>query len=65
MEQGIDRDDVALVDFGTGDDGYKRDWMEEARPRYRLECWRKNDPRNWPSIGKARLRALVSRNGHG
>lgn len=65
MEHVIDRDHVTLVDFGTGDDAYKRDWMEDARPRYRLQCWRKSDPRNWPAIGKRRLRTLVSGNGHG
>jgi hypothetical protein len=60
LEHVIDRDRVEWVDFGTGDDGYKRDWMDEARPRYRLQCWRKGDPRNWPAIAKARLRTLVS-----
>ena len=65
LEYVIDRDKVELVDFGTGDDAYKRDWMEEARPRFRLTCWRKGDPRNWPAIGKARLRTLVSRDAHG
>jgi len=65
MEQVIDRDGVKIVDFGTGDDGYKRDWMDEARPRYRLECWRPRDPRNWPWLAKRRLRTLVSRSEHG
>ena len=60
MEQVIDCDGVKLVDFGTGDDSYKRDWMDDARERYRLQCWRKGDPRNWPAIVKRRLRALVS-----
>ena len=62
LEQVIDRDGVTLVDFGTGDDAYKRDWMERARPRYQLQCWRKRDPRNWPALGKA---WLVSRNARG
>jgi hypothetical protein len=65
LEHVIDRDRVDLVDFGTGDDAYKRDWMEGARPRYRLQCWRKGDPRNWPAIGKDRLRKLVSANARG
>ena len=60
LEHVIDHDHVTLVDFGTGDDAYKRDWMEDARPRYRLQCWRQRDPRNWPAIGKAHLRKLVS-----
>ena len=65
MERVIDGDRVNFVDFGTGDDGYKRDWMDEARPRYRLECWRPRDPRNWPWLAKRRLRALVSGSEHG
>lgn len=61
MEQVIDRDRVQEVDFGTGDDGYKRDWMEAVRPRWRLTCLRPADPRNWPELGKWGLRRLVSR----
>ena len=61
LEHVIDRDRVSLVDFGTGDDPYKRDWMEQVRPRFRLTCWRRSDPRNWPAIGKAGLRKLVTR----
>lgn len=61
FEHVIDRDHVDCVDFGTGDDPYKRDWMERVRPRYRLACWRRENPRNWPAIGKALLRQLVSR----
>jgi hypothetical protein len=60
FEHVIDGDKVEWVDFGTGDDPYKRDWMEQVRPRYRLTCWRPADPRNWASIGKALVRKLVS-----
>lgn len=65
MERVIDRDRVRLVDFGTGDDPYKRDWMEAERSRFRLQCWLSRDPRNWPGIGKAKLRAIVSREPQG
>jgi predicted N-acyltransferase len=65
LEHVIDRDGVELVDFGTGDDAYKRDWMEVARPRFRLTCRRKGDPRNWPGMAKARLRTLVSGDARG
>ena len=61
FEHVIDRDHVAMVDFGTGDDGYKRDWMEAVRPRYRLEALRPGWPGNWPRLAKARLRALLPR----
>jgi hypothetical protein len=60
FEHVIDLDRVEWVDFGTGDDPYKRDWMEQVRTRYRLTCLRPRDPRNWPAIAKAWLRKLVS-----
>lgn len=61
FEHVIDTDRVELVDFGTGDDPYKRDWMEESRVRWQLTCLRPGSPRNWPTLGKAALRKLVRR----
>ena len=52
LEHVIDKDDVALVDFGTGDDTYKKDWMEEDRPRYRLDCLDPRQARAWPALVK-------------
>jgi CelD/BcsL family acetyltransferase involved in cellulose biosynthesis len=64
MEHTIDRDNVSLVDFGTGNDPYKRDWMDLVRPRWRLTCLDPRKPGNWPAIVralvKARLRRLAS-----
>ena len=57
----IDRDRVVLVDFGTGDDSFKRDWMEEHRPRYRLEMFRPAWPGNWPAMAREMLRGLAGR----
>ncbi|WP_226700681.1 GNAT family N-acetyltransferase [Qipengyuania gaetbuli] len=59
FEYAIDTEKVALIDFGTGSDPYKRDWMEECRPRYRLTCL---DPRQvaaWPAIAKRLLGRLA------
>lgn len=61
FEDVIDRDRVDWIDFGTGDDGYKTDWMEQVRPRWRLICMRPSDPRNWAAMGRAWARKLVSR----
>ena len=61
FRQAIDHDRVALIDFGTGDDGYKRDWMEEVRPRYRLDMLRPGWPGNWPIIAKAFAKAAYRR----
>lgn len=56
----IDVDKVDLVDFGTGDDPYKRDWMEQVRPRFRLDMFRPSTPRNWPPLAKIGLRRLAA-----
>lgn len=55
FEQVIDRDKVDLVDFGTGNDPYKRDWMELDRPRYRIDCLDPRQPRAWPALVKRAL----------
>ena len=52
----IDVDHVDLIDFGTGNDAYKAEWMEKVRPRYRLELFWPNHPANWPYIAIRRLR---------
>jgi hypothetical protein len=55
----IDTDRVTLVDFGTGDQGYKADWMEAVRPRYRIDCLNPAAPRAWAPLAKR----LLSRHG--
>jgi len=57
----IDIDKVAMVDFGTGDDPYKRDWMEEVRSRWRLDLLRPQAPGNWPVLAREALRSLAAR----
>lgn len=65
MRHVIDRDRVETVDFGTGDDPYKADWMEAQRPRYRLAMLDPRAPANWPLLVcaavKARLAARAKR----
>jgi hypothetical protein len=57
----IDVDHVAMVDFGTGDDPYKRDWMEEVRPRWRLDLIRPQAPANWPLLARKAAQKLAAR----
>ncbi len=59
----IDTDQVDLVDFGTGRDAYKRDWMEEMRPRYRLELIWPRSPKAWPYMARSRVAGLAARFG--
>jgi len=56
----IDIDRVTLVDFGTGDQGYKGDWMEEVRPRFRIDCLDPVRLRAWPALVKRRLRGTAN-----
>lgn len=59
----IDTDKVSLVDFGTGSDPYKRDWMEDVRPRYRLELLWPKAPKAWPYMARQRMAGLAARIG--
>jgi hypothetical protein len=61
----IDVDGVAHVDFGTGDDPYKRDWMEQVRPRWRIDAMRPFAPQNWLVFAKSGFRRLAGRAKHG
>ncbi|MBU7578872.1 MAG: GNAT family N-acetyltransferase [Porphyrobacter sp.] len=59
----IDTDRVGLVDFGTGDQSYKADWMEEVRQRWRIDCLDPAAPRAWLPLAKRWLRraAMLAR----
>jgi CelD/BcsL family acetyltransferase involved in cellulose biosynthesis len=61
FEQVIDRDHVNEIDFGTGDNPYKRDWMEQVRHRYRLEAFRPGAPSAWPALAKRLARRIMAR----
>lgn len=61
MERVINQDRVQLVDFGTGDDAYKRNWMEEVRTLHRVDAIRPLNPRNWPAIARRFLRQVAKR----
>lgn len=61
FRRAIDQDRVLAIDYGTGDDGYKRDWMEERRPLWRLQAF---NPGTLKGLaGAARVLAGRLRNG--
>jgi hypothetical protein len=60
FEQVIDRDGVALVDFGTGTQSYKSDWMEATRPRYRIDCINLRRPHGWVDLAKLAWARTIS-----
>ncbi|MBD3728558.1 MAG: GNAT family N-acetyltransferase [Sphingomonadales bacterium] len=61
FEHVIDVDKVDLVDFGTGNDRYKADWMEQVRPRFRLDCLDPRQPAAWPPLAKRLANNLLRR----
>lgn len=61
FRRAIDEDRVKVIDYGTGDDAYKRDWMDERRPLWRLQAFNPGTVRGL--AGAARALAGRLRNG--
>jgi len=62
MEYVIDIDKVDEVDFLTGNDAYKQDWMSERRQRYALSCVKKHSAKNnarQTNSQKNRLQSII------
>lgn len=57
----FDVDKVARIDFGTGDDGYKRDWMEASAPLMTVRAWNPAAPAAWPSLAKHLAKRVAAR----
>jgi hypothetical protein len=47
MEYVIDTDKVKEIDFLTGNDAYKQDWMSERRECFALSCVKASRPAGW------------------
>ena len=57
----LDQDRVERIDYGTGDDGYKRDWMEIRAPLWRLEAYNPRTLSGLIGAARAKASALVGR----
>jgi CelD/BcsL family acetyltransferase involved in cellulose biosynthesis len=60
FENAIDVDNVDLIDFGTGDDGYKRDWMNSRSSLYTLTLFNKRTVAGAMGAMRAKVAALVA-----
>ena len=58
----IDQDHVAIVDFGTGDNRYKADWMDIRVLLYTVKLFNPRRPSGLLGAAKAGLSALVGSN---
>lgn len=61
FREAIDVDRVRLIDFGTGDDAYKAEWMEEKAPLYRLIAYNPSRPAGLAGAARAAAAKLVGR----
>ncbi len=59
FQYAIDVDRVDHIDFGTGNDAYKSEWMDAVRPRYKLHIYWPNHMANWPKIAYRAIKAKV------
>ena len=55
----IEVDKVQRVDFGTGNDGYKRDWMNRHEPLWRIEAFNPSRVAAWGPALKAVARSAL------
>lgn len=55
----IEVDGVTRVDFGTGNDGYKRDWMNRHDPLWRIEAFNPSRVAAWGPALKAFARSAL------
>jgi hypothetical protein len=61
FEHVIDTDHVKIVDFGTGDDRYKADWMDRREVLYTLDVFNPRRPAGLWGALKAWFSTLVGR----
>jgi len=59
FRRALDVDRVEAIDYGTGDDPYKQDWMAERRPLWRLLAFNPADPLGLLGIAREKASALV------
>ncbi|HTG38896.1 GNAT family N-acetyltransferase [Sphingomonas sp.] len=61
FEHVITHDRPAIIDYGTGDQPYKADWMDAALPLWRVEAADPRHPAGLAAIARDRVAALVRR----
>lgn len=55
----IEGDRVTTIDYGTGNNPYKAEWMELQRPLYRIDCFNPRHSSAWLPAARAAISKLV------
>jgi CelD/BcsL family acetyltransferase involved in cellulose biosynthesis len=61
FRRAMEVDRVELIDFGTGGEGYKADWMSESVPLYTLTAYDLLSPNTLPGLARWLISKLVRR----
>jgi hypothetical protein len=61
FRRALDVDHVRAIDYGTGDDAYKKDWMGERRVLWQIEAFNPRTLRGLAGAARAAASALVRR----
>jgi CelD/BcsL family acetyltransferase involved in cellulose biosynthesis len=61
FRRALDVDHVHAIDYGTGDDSYKKDWMAERRVLWQIEAFNSKTLRGLAGAARAAASALVRR----
>jgi hypothetical protein len=61
FRRALDTDRVCVIDYGTGDDAYKKDWMAERRVLWRIAAFNPRTLRGLLGAARAAASALVAR----
>ncbi|MGQ0588956.1 MAG: GNAT family N-acetyltransferase, partial [Sphingosinicella sp.] len=61
FRRAIDTDRVRLIDYGTGDEPYKADWMADRRPLWQLSAYNPRTFKGLAGIAREKVSALAGR----
>jgi len=61
FRRAIDQDRVRVIDYGTGDDAYKRDWMEERHMLWQVDAYDWRRPQGLAGAARALVGRLFNR----
>ncbi|MGP1354174.1 MAG: GNAT family N-acetyltransferase [Parasphingopyxis sp.] len=57
----IEQDAPEIIDYGTGSEPYKADWMDAPRPLYELKLYNRRHPAAWLPLLRQKASGLVRR----
>lgn len=61
FRRAFEQETVGIIDYGTGDNAYKREWMDEERAMMLVDCFDPARPSQWCAAARCTISALVGR----